>query len=468
MSKVWAVARHMIAEGIRMKIALVFLVLVALVVLGLPFSIKGDSSLTGAVQSFLSYGLSATAVLLGTLTIFMSRSLADELVNRQILLVMTKPIPRWQYILGKWAGITILNFTFLVCAGVTIYGMVRYIRWTHPPIDEIFDENELENEVLVARHALPCKLPDFSKYAKLELERNIEQGLYDNLPDFAPAEEKARLTRKYEARWRVVGPDEARVFAFENVLCERVRNKQVQIRYKTDVSSYAPDEIFRAMWRVGDAQKGTPVYDIPVRQVVGRYHTVRVPADAVASDHTLTAYFVNANPFQGERKFRNVIEFRKSSEVELLFIVGSFEWNFVRLLALMFCKLVFLAAVALLMTTVFSFPVACLSSFTIYILAGARSFIEEALNFSSDAHASMFSSVTEFVVQGFAHIYDMADWIIPNFGRYDAVETLVNGRNVGLVWVLQGIAELAVVKTLILLGLAILFFHRREVAEVSV
>ena len=48
------------------------------------------------------------------------------------------------------------------------------------------------------------------------------------------------------------------------------------------------------------------------------------------------------------------------------------------------------------------------------------------------------------------------------------METLVNGRNVGLVWVLQGITELAVVKTLILLGLAILFFHRREVAEVSV
>jgi hypothetical protein len=195
---------------------------------------------------------------------------------------------------------------------------------------------------------------------------------------------------------------------------------------------------------------------------------VRVPADAVASDRTLTAYFVNTNPFQGERKYRSIIEFRKSSEVELLFVVGSFEWNFVRLLTLMFCKLMFLAAVALLMTTVFSFPVACLCSFTIYILAGARSFIEEALDYSSDDYASMFSSVKEFVVQGYAHIYDLAHWIIPNFGRYDAVETLVNGRNVSLVWVLQGIAELAVVKTLILLGLAILFFHRREVAEVSV
>ena len=61
MSRIWAVARQMIAEGIRMKIAVVFLVLIGLVVLGLPFSVAGDASLTGAVQSFMSYGLSATA-----------------------------------------------------------------------------------------------------------------------------------------------------------------------------------------------------------------------------------------------------------------------------------------------------------------------------------------------------------------------------------------------------------------------
>lgn len=472
----------MIAEGLRMKIALVLLVLVSLVVLGLPFSIQGDSSLTGAVQSFLSYGLIATAVLLGMLTIFMSRSMADELVNRQIYLVMTKPISRWQYILGKWLGITILNFTFLVCAGVTIYGMVHYIRWTHPPIDEVFDEDELENEVLVARHALTTELPNFSKYAELEFQRNIEQGRYDNFPELDPAKEQARLARKYEAKWRVVGPEEARIFEFKNVLCERSHDKHVQIRYKTDITAYAPDEIFRALWRVGNARKGTPVYDIPVRQVVGRYHTVRVRADAVASDHTLTAYFVNSNPFQGEHKFRNVIEFRKSSEVQLLFVVGSFEWNFLRLLTLMLCKLMFLAAVALLMTTVLSFPVACLSSFTVYVLAGARSFIVEAMELSSRdvvglwplvkalvaAPGQILSHWTDLVSQTFLAFCKLVFWVLPDFGRYDAVEPFVNGHNVALVWVLQGIADLVVIRTVIVLGLAILLFHRREVAEVSV
>ncbi len=468
MSTIWAIARLLISEGIRMKLALVFVVLIGLVVVGLPFSISGDSSVTGAVQSFMSYALSATAVLLGMLVIFMSRSVADELVGRQLFLVMTKPVPRWQYILGKWLGVTLISAACLACAGLTTYGMVHYIRHTHPPIDDRYDEAELKSEVLAARHALKCTLPDFMRPAEAEFESKLEEGLYDNVPDFHPAREKASLAKKYEARWRVVGPGQLRVFEFLSVLCDRSPGKMVHIRYKTDVSEFDPDEIFKALWRVGDPRKGTPVYDIPVRQVVGRFHSVAVPADAVAEDHTLTAYFYNENPFSSGRRSRSVIEFRKSAEVEVLFVVGSFGWNLVRLLILMQCKLMFLAAVAILMTTVFSFPVACLVSFTIYALAAMRSFIEESLDFASHDLASMFDSVKEFAVQSVMHLFETAYWVIPDFGRYDAVETFVNGRNVSLVWVLQGVFWLVMAKTVIVLGLAILLFHRREVAEVSV
>ena len=163
----------------------------------------------------------------------------------------------------------------------------------------------------------------------------------------------------------------------------------------------------------------------------------------------------------------NVIEFRKADDVEVLFVVGSFEWNLIRLMILISCKLMFLAAVALLAATVFSFPVACLTSFTVYVLSASRRFLLEALDFSSDASASMFDSAYQFFTQTVFHVYNMIHWVVPDFGRYDAVETFVNGRNVGLVWVLQGVAELVVLKTTLILGLAILLFYRREVAEVS-
>jgi len=466
--QIWAVAKQMIAGGVRMKIALVFLILLGLVVLGLPFSISGDASLTGAVQSFLSYALTATGVLLGMLTIFMSRSLSDELVDRHVFLVMTKPVPRWQFILGKWTGMMLLNAAFLGFAGLVIYGMIHYIRWSHPPIDPKRDVAELANEVLVARHALKPRLPDFSRLAEKEFQQNLEEGLYANVPDFSAAAEKERLGKKHDARWRVVGPLDDRTFEFENVLCDRSPGKEIQIRYKANVSQYPWDEIFRAWWRVGDYRKGTQEWDVPIRHRVGLRHTIRIPAAAVADDHTLRVRFFNENPFADERQAGNVIEFRKSDEIEVLFVVGSFGGNLIRALIIIYCKLLFLGALAILAATVFSFPVACLTAFTVYILAGSRAFLGDALDMAINDTGGWTTNLKEFAARGIAQVYQVLCWVVPDFARFDPVETLVNGRNVPLVWVLQAMSDLVLLKTLIVLGLAMLLFHRREVAEVSI
>jgi len=457
-----------------MKIALVFVGLLGLIVLGLPLSITGESSLSDAVQSFMSYGLNATGVLLGLLTIFLSRSMADEMVGQQIFLVLTKPVPRWQYIFGKWLGIMILNFFFLFGSGLTIYGMVHYIKKTHQSsstmqagVDHEFEMEQLNSEVLVARHSLKAQLPDFTRPARLDYERNREDGLYDDALNFNEAAEVTRLALKHEMRWRVVGPEEMRIFEFSNVLCDRSPDNRIQIRYKTNVPIYAPDEVYKCIWRFGDASKGTPVYQVNARHMIDRFHTLSVPADAVASDNTLTVFFQNEDPSPQGEPFDTMIEFRRADEVTVLFIVGSFEWNFVRLLVLMMCKLSFLAAVALLMTTVFSFPVACLASFTVYVLAATRSFILDALDFASDDYATMFTSFTEFFLQAVMQVYGVVHWVIPDFSQYDAVEDFVNGQNVSLAWVLNGIVWLFMVKTVLILGFAILLFHRREVAETS-
>ena len=467
MNQIWAVARHTVAEAIRMKVAVVFLLLLGLVVLGLPFSIRGDSSLTGAVQSFMMYALSATALLLSLLTVFMSRTVSDEFQNKQILLLAVKPLPRWRYIAGKWLGISLVNIVLLALSGLTMYGMVQYIRQTHPPIDDRYDRSELENQVLVARHARKVRPPDFRKEAEAELQRNLEQGIYANTPNFDPVKERERLTTKYEARWRVIGPLETRNFEFDHLLVDRAPGKEIQLRYKAQVSNYPPDEIYRALFRFGDPLKGAVAYDTPVRHVVGRYHTIRFPADAVAPDQSLSVTFFNENPFEGEKQFRNVLEIRSEDELEVLFGVGSFGGNLVRLLILMGSKLVFLAAVAVLMTTVFSFPVACLTTFTVYVLCGARGFLTDALDWVATEQTSMFASVQAFLTQVIMQAYTAIGWVLPDFSYYDAVEDFVNGRNVSLAWVLQGVSELVLVKTTVVLGVAMLLYYRREVAELS-
>jgi hypothetical protein len=149
-------------------------------------------------------------------------------------------------------------------------------------------------------------------------------------------------------------------------------------------------------------------------------------------------------------------------------VVGSFEGNFLRLVTIMQCKLMFLAAVALLMTTVFSFPVACLASFTVFVFAGAQEFLDEALDWASHDYASMFSSGKELLVGLINLMTTVVYWVVPNFREFNAVEAFVDGRNVSLVWVLNGLVWLVMVKSGVVLGLAMLLFQRREVAEVSV
>ena len=471
MSNVWTVARQMIAEGIRMKVAVVFLLLIGAVVLGLPFSIEGDNSVSGAVQSFMSYAFTATAVLLGMLAIFLSRSLSDELVHRQIFFVMTKPIARWQYILGKWLGIALLNTAFLAGAGLAVYGMVQYIRYTRTYIDPKYDEGKLTNEILVARHAVRAKLPDFTREADAEFERNMEAGVYEenikNNPRFSLADEKRRLAKKQEGMWRVVGPNAVRVFEFEHLLVKRGKGSFIQFRYKTDVANPPSDEVLRARFVFGNAFKGTPEFDVPVRHFIGRYQTMALPAACVAKDQTLTVRFYNQNPYHGEPQHPAVMQFPSANEVEVLFVVGSFGGNLLRLLALMQCKLMFLAAVGVLMTTWLSFPVAALASFTIYVVAGTRGFITEAFDMNLNDSAGMFTSVKDFLLQTFALVYNGMLIVLPDFGRFDAVESFVNGRNVPLVWVLQAMTDLAGIKTAIALGVAMFLFHRRELAEIS-
>lgn len=467
MNVTWAVARQMMAECIRMKIALVFLVLLAMLVVGLPFSIEEESPVTDAVQAFLSYSLSGTGALLGILTIFLSRSLADELVNRQILMVMAKPVPRWQYVLGKWLGMCLLNGMFLLFSAVVILGLVYGIRAFHPPLEEL-DAAKLENEVLVSRATSASQLPNFRRVAEAEFERRREQGSYDDVLDFNKERELARLTDKAHGRWRTVGPLETREFEFQNVLCARSADNRIQLRYKAEVFNYPLDEIFRSIWRFGDPAQGTPLYEFWPRHVVGRYHTIDVPADAVAPDHTLRAVIYNRNPNEQEPQFRNVLDIRPEDGVEVRFVVGSFVGNFTRVIILMLCKLMFLAAVALLATTLFSFPVACLASFTVYVLAGTRGFILESLDFASADQATWFSSLKEFFVHLIAWIYTFVGAVLPDFASYNGIENLVDGRNVSLIWVLQGVVLVALLRTGVLLGAAMLFFQRREVSEVSV
>jgi hypothetical protein len=461
MTRIWAIARQTIAESIRMKIALIFIAVIGLILVGLPFSLRNENSVSGAVQSFLSFSLGSLGFLLAMLTIFLSRSLSDEMVNRQILILMSKPIPRWQFVAGKWLGITAINLSLLTASGVFVYGTAKLMARMMEPRDEL-DRERVTQEVLTARHATSCTLPDFRVAAEEMFRERLEQGVYAEALDLQPVQEKARLAEELEARWRTIPTMEMRRFDFQNVRCERSPDKYLQVRYLAEVWSYAPDEILRVEFLVGNPDKDTPVYRVFRRDIIGRYHTFSVPTNAVAPDRTLTVVLNNRNPYPDEPQPTNTIALKSRDDVQVLFKVGTFGGNLVRQLALLACKLVFLGAFALLTTCLFSFPVSCLLCFTFLALATMSGFLEDAIIFFDEwGTEGVFKVIVE-------KLYDVLFFLIPNFSEYDGLPLLVDGRNVTLRWVLSGIVNLVFVGTFAVLMTACVLFHRREVAEVSV
>lgn len=150
LSSVRAVALETFSQCLRMKVAGIFIILLALVLGLLPFGVKGDSTLAGQIRTFLNYSVSATSILLMLVTIFLSVGvISSDVRNKQIFTVATKPISRWQYVVGRWIGVVLLVLLLLALAGGGIYGVAQHLRGRSALGPE--DRRTVETEIFTAR-----------------------------------------------------------------------------------------------------------------------------------------------------------------------------------------------------------------------------------------------------------------------------------------------------------------------------
>ncbi len=461
MGNVWTVARHTIAESIRNKVAISFILMLVVILTSLPFVSKGDNTVSGAVQAFLSYSITTVTALLSFLSIFLAKSLSDDISGKQILTLMTKPIPRWSYVVGRWLGIVSLNLALLTFAGGLIYGFTYYLA-AQPAQDEI-DAERLKGQILQARHASNVVIPSFAAAANAKYQENVEVGKYSGLAKHDEAKEIATIRAQMRERWRVVWPLEQRLFEFENVRCDRSPGAEIHLRYYHTVAKYPPDEVVKYKWYFGSPEKGTELFEAERKDYIDRIHTVTFPAACVASDNTLQVVFENVNPWirDGEMQYNNSVVFMKDDSLQVYFPIGTFGGNLIRALILVLCRLAFLAATAIAFTTVFSFPVACMGAFSVLLLTSTQSFLLDSVSWiAEDGGTTLLEWIMTTLVRG---VY----FVIPDFSRFNAIDLLLDGRNVTLMWVLMGAGNLVLIKTSILLLAGCLLFMRREVDEVS-
>ena len=176
---------------------------------------QGRCDLPGRVQMFLDWSLRSSRLILGFLTIFVAcGTLAWELKYRQAFITLVKPIPRWQFLVGKWVGVGLLNVILLACVGLVVEGFTwhfrgrpglawngGHLRWKDEAVpltglteqqrkDEQRDRDILLGEVLVARVAL-LPVPPMAEFVD-EVNKLVDQRKEEGLMPPEMSEEQFR------------------------------------------------------------------------------------------------------------------------------------------------------------------------------------------------------------------------------------------------------------------------------------
>ncbi|MEJ2703587.1 MAG: ABC transporter permease subunit [Sedimentisphaerales bacterium] len=451
MRSIWAVAANTIKQALRMKIALVFMILLLVLLPVLGMTATGDETLKGRLQTFVSYGLSLTSFLLCLLTIIVSiYAVTSDIDQKQIYTVLTKPIRRWQLLSGKLLGVLVLDFVLLVVFSTIIYVIAIYTPAFVKPSQS--ERTEADNEFFTARAALTIPPVDVTQEVKARYEQLKK---LDRLPaDFTYEQTIAELTKQAQIAHRAAFVGRKRNWEFTNV---KPLAKSMFIKFKYDIFPNPPDSQVYGEWIAGDWQyikygerPKTPVYDQIHKNAARTFHEIEFSADVIPPDGHLGIAFVNV-------PYNDATVIFPPDGLEILYKADSFTGNFIRAVSLILFRLVFLACLGLFASSFLSFPVAIMFCLVIFFTASFSGFINDSFSLLGHNVGLVYSYTIKWLVG-----------LLPQFDKFNPTKFIVPARLVTWSLLTQCAAVMVGIKALLMLALGLLIFKFREIARITV
>ena len=134
----WTIAVYTYREGIRKKTLLGFLILSLLVIFGSRFisSFLDPSAETDIdVKLIKDICVSAISIFGMLITVFISASVVPgEVENKVIYTILSKPVRRWQYLLGKFLGAQLIIIVNLLLMGALFFFALYYYQHVWPTL----------------------------------------------------------------------------------------------------------------------------------------------------------------------------------------------------------------------------------------------------------------------------------------------------------------------------------------------
>ena len=451
MRSIWAVATNTIKQALRMKVAAVFLILLLVLLSALGFSSTGDGTLKGRLQTFVSYGLSLTSILLSLLTIIISiYTVTSDIEQRQIYTVITKPIRRFEFLLGKLLGVILLDVVLLSLFAAIIYTITIYMpKFTKASEFELMQANY---EFFTARASLTVPAIDVSQevedtYKKLERSNELPE-------DVSYEEIITRITMQKQLANRAADVGQVLTWEFDNV---KSLAQNFFIRFKYDVAVNPPDMQVLGRWVAGDYQyikygteSETPIYDRVHKNSVRDFHEIVIPADVIPEHGHLAVAFQNY-------PLNSTVIFFPPDGIEVLYKADTFTSNFIRVTFLILFRLIFLACLGTFASTFLSFPVAILLCLVLFSTSCFSGFVMESFGFLSENVSVIYTYTIQWMVR-----------LLPQFDKYNPTRFMVPGLLLSWSVLVRCAIVMVCIKSLLLLVLALIIFSYREIAKIIV
>ncbi len=458
MRKVWAIARNLVWEVLRMRFFLGFAILVTLgYTVGQALWLHGAESMADEkIKFLLSYSMRAMFGFLSLMTIFVAiAGISRDIKRKEIFTVTTKPVSRGQILLGKFLGMALLNLLLILVNGVLIYGCARVLQRTEP--DSELEKAKMRELVFVARRSVKPPVPDVSEETEKETQKLLEQKKQElGISDAETAQHMKNIISREVGKQLVmlkgaVEPGGSITWKFSGVHPIDKEKGVLFIRYKQEVS-YTPDSMATdGIWQFGPEDPtlaGGAWYTR--RDAIRTVHEFPIPASEVSADGDL--YVTYRNPVSNNPV--SVI-YPPDTGIEVLYVAGGFEANFLRALLVMYLSLLILSVWGIAAGAWLSFPVAVLFVFMVYLFGLSSNFIINALEMGTAERAQ--KPVIKAILPVFPQISD-----------YNPVGQIEKGRVVS--WYfwdnLTLMKDLVMASVVALIGF--LIFKFRELARVIV
>ncbi len=480
---VFAIARNVLAEALRMKISMVFIILVILLLAVMPLTLDPDQTLRYRVQSFLRYSTGISFWLLALLVVFFgAATVAFEQREKVIWQTMTKPVAAWQYVLGKWLGVVSLAAVLLGVSTAGAFFFTQYLRQqkaegetapyvTNNELGISPDRLMLETQVLSARESVYPTIPfsphdaqfDHELEQEIELQRQLEGDSFNPTPHMRAGMRKKLFTDAIAAYRSIDREEGFETFTFYGLGEAKKRGVPLTLRYKINAEGNRPDIFYALTFFMKDGSQITSP-----KTGLGFSHTKSISPDFIDANGRLEIIIFNGRaeilPNGAVQEMRNpsTVTF-PADGLEVSYVVGGFLGNYVRVIGVLWVKLAFLAMLAIWAATYASFPVACLLSVSVFFIGESAGFVQDALPGFGTTTTKGEHDAFRFV------IYHAADWISSVFKVYNDLNPtarLADGRVLSWAEVSQGVLVLGVMAALFYL-LGVLIFRSRQLAMYS-